>query len=124
LEILGVARTYLFTLGDKNQFPLVIDASRPLVWSLQAEVDACARFLTAGGGSVADFAQHKAQIQEQAARLNVLLDGDLGHQPVFHVFPKRAYDVSILTSDATQIFSPVVRDALSEEETFNLKEAG
>jgi hypothetical protein len=123
-DILNAARAFLVTLGDKNLFPLSLDASRPLVWELQAEIDAVTNFLAVGGGPAEHFAQHKSAIADRANRLNALLVGDLGHQPVFHVFPKRAYDVSILTSDATQIFSQQVRDFLNEEENFNIREAG
>ncbi|MBU1303928.1 MAG: hypothetical protein KKF33_00200 [Alphaproteobacteria bacterium] len=123
-ELLGNARGFLEILGDKSQFPLLLDASRPLVWALQAEIEGALSSLDRGGEALENFAQHKAAILDVSARLNGLLDADLAHQPVYHVFPKRAYDVGILTSDATQIFSPQVRASLNEEETFNLKEAG
>ena len=120
--VFSTIRPYLTTLSDKNQFPLIIDASRPIVWALAENVDAV---LEAAPEHRKEVLQARAgQIQEQAARLNMVLDTDLGHQPVFHVFPKRAYDVAILTSDATQLLSPHVRNALSEEEAFNIAEAG
>jgi hypothetical protein len=121
-EMLINARPYLSTLSDKAQFPLSIDASRPFVWALEREIDAV--FQADITNQVSELETRRLNIQENASRLVMVLDTDLGHQQAFHVFPKRAYDVSILTQDATQIFSPQVRSALNEEEIFNLKEAG
>lgn len=122
LDVLGAARPYLLTLSDKSQFPLHLDASRPLVWALQEQIEAVAQALT--GESEIDFTGYRSAIQDNASRLMMVLDTDLGHQPVYCVFPKRAYDIQILTSDATQVFSGAVRAALTEEEEHNIKEAG
>lgn len=121
-DVFVTVRPYMSTLSDKNQFPLSIDASRPFVWALEQEIDAV--FQADVSGQVAELEARRYNIQENASRLAMVLDSDLGHQQAFHVFPKRAYDVSILTNDATQIFSPQVRAALNEEEVFNLREAG
>lgn len=122
MDVIAVARPYLLTLSDKGQFPLSLDASRPLVWALQEQIEAVGNAAT--GGEEIDFPAYRTAIQDNASRLAMVLDTDLSHQPVYCVFPKRAYDIQILTSDATQIFSPAVRAALTEEEEYNLKEAG
>lgn len=122
MEVFGNARGFLLTLGDRSEFPLSLDASRPLVWAIQRESDEVVA--AASGGPEVDFEAKRALIQDYASRLMMLLDADLAHQPVYCVFPKRAYDIQILTSDATQIFSAKVQAALTEEERYNIREAG
>jgi hypothetical protein len=122
LEILGAIRPYLGVLRDKSSFPLSIDASRPFVWGIEQDIEAI--FQAETSDQLSEFEARRFSIQDNAFRLAMILDSDLGHQPAFHVFPKRAYDVNILISDATLVFSPLVRDGLNEEERFNLNEAG
>ena len=121
-QVFGEVHGYLLTLSDKANFPLSLDASRPYVWQLQSETEQVVA--AANGGPEVDFEAKRASIKDNASRLVMLLDTDLAHQQVYCVFPKRAYDIQILTSDATQIFSVAVQSAMTEEEIYNIREAG
>ena len=60
----------------------------------------------------------------EASRLDTLLSGELAVQPVYHIWPIRAYDTERLVAEGETIFSADARKEFNEEEIYNLKEAG
>ena len=56
--------------------------------------------------------------------METLLNAELAVQPVYHLWPIRAYDREVLVADGEKIFSEEARKEFNEEEIYNLKEAG
>lgn len=113
---------YLSVLGDVNATPLALDASRPIIWQI---LELSGRVFGASPNDEKEALESvKDEIRELATKLGTLIDADLAHQPVYQIQPKRAYDVDKLIGDATTIFSAEVRAAFTDEEQFNVVEAG
>ncbi len=58
------------------------------------------------------------------SRLETLLNGELAVQPVYHLWPIRAYDREVLVATGENVFSEEARKEFNEEEVYNLREAG
>jgi len=56
--------------------------------------------------------------------LNFVLEADLAHQAVYHVYPKRAYSTEKLIDDASSIMSKNVVSNLTDGERFDINQAG
>jgi hypothetical protein len=122
IQNLTKALGYLGFLGDPKRFSLSLDASRPVIWQIQAEGNKVFQADVAFQATVLE--EVKENIYQLTAKLNALLDADLAHQSVYNVLPKRAYDINTLIFDATQIFAEAVRIEFNAEEKWNIEQAG
>ncbi|MBZ0259292.1 MAG: hypothetical protein K8F90_01650 [Hyphomicrobiales bacterium] len=122
IQNLARAWSYLGFLGDAKRLSLSLAASRPLIWQIQEE---CRKVFQADAESQPEaLLAVKDSIYQLTGKLNALLDADLAHQSVYNVLPKRAYDIDMLISDATQLFADPVRGEFNEEEKWNIEQAG
>ena len=56
--------------------------------------------------------------------LQTLLYGELAVQSVYHIWPKRAFDINLLIEKATELFSKEVQEWLTADERYNIGQAG
>ncbi len=116
------ARELLNPLSDQKIYPLDLRASRPVIHSLLSKINAVL--------SVPPEAQQAAMDASRwdiwllASGLNTLLMGELAVQPVYHVWPKRAYNIEALVSEGETLFSLEVRSNFTHDEKYNIREAG
>ena len=120
IVLLYTLNEYLKLLADENITPLALKASRPTVRELNQLIE---RVLAADDMD-SDFRNNRTSIYLTAAKLDTLLDSELAIQPAYFVYPKRAYDIDILATDGTQILSKDVRSLLTEEERYDIEQAG
>ncbi len=64
------------------------------------------------------------EIWLQASKVQTLLQGELGVQAVYLIWPKRAYDTNRLISAAGSIFSEAVGSWLTKDEQYDIEQAG
>jgi hypothetical protein len=117
------AERYLLPLASEQNYPLDIRASRPVINQLLTLI-----------GSIINEADKDKQTQilgwnryniwDLATRIRELLRGELAVQPVYHIWPKRAYNIEVLIAEGERLFSEAVRKELNDEERFNIREAG
>jgi hypothetical protein len=100
--------------------PLSLDVSRPTAEELRKAINLV--FLP--GVKRESQVRNIAEARKLAIQLQLLLASELNRQPIYHVFPKRAYDINILIQDATKLFSESVRKDLSKEAIRDIAEAG
>ncbi|MGO4388869.1 hypothetical protein AB4Y85_15170 [Microvirga sp. 2YAF29] len=122
VEILTHARFHLWWLvEERQQLPIQLDTSRPIIIHLFQEIhrilelDADARLKA--------ILDAKERIYETATRLSTILQQELTVLPVFYLLPKRAYSVRMFVMDGTRHFSEDVRNALIDEERYDLQQA-
>ncbi|CAN7433938.1 hypothetical protein [Rhizobium sp. LjRoot254] len=121
LTTLQAAWPYLAYLGDPKG-PLSLDATRPVIWNIMRLGEELLRSPEDQRAEILD--KNRQSIYQLTANLNILLDADLGHQPVYHVYPKRAYSIDKLIEDAASLFSSEVTAEFSDSEIFDIREAG
>ena len=117
------AREQLNPLSDPKIYPLDLRASRPVMHLLLSKINAIL--------NEPDTQKHQAALDAArwdiwlvASGLETLLMGELAVQPVYHVWPKRAYNIEVLVSEGENIFSVEVKADLNDDERYNIREAG
>lgn len=111
------ASAALKILLDDEGVPLAIPASKPVARSLLNQIDALSK-------RPAHKVQDAWDVLWDAEKVQTLLDGELAVQSVYHIWPKRAYDTNLLIEQATRIFSADIRKWLTQEECYNVEQAG
>ena len=115
-------REYLVLLADEKTYPLDLRASRPVIQQLLFSISAV---LNEPIDKQADKLEHeKLTIWGAAQRLVPLLSGELAVQPIYHLWPVRAYNIEVLVSQGQNLFSQAAQSAFNEEEVNNFQEAG
>ena len=116
-------REFLTMLSDEKMYPIDLRASRPVIRDLLIQVNYVLNEI--------DVNRQKSKLEEVkfnvwsfASRLQTLLEGELAVQPVYHVWPKRAYNIEVLVTEGERLFSLAVIAELNDEEKHNIKEAG
>lgn len=117
------AREPLNYLSEEATYPLDLKASWPLIVQLLRRINYVL--------NETDTAQQAAKLESErwniwleASRLETLLNGELAVQPVYHIWPIRAYNTEVLVANGEKVFSEAARAEFNEEEIYNLKEAG
>jgi hypothetical protein len=93
------AREFLALLADEKIYPLDLKASRPIIHDLLTRIHYVLGE-TDATKQQAKLDEVKYVIWSQAYRLDTLLGGELAVQPVYHVWPKRAYYRILPDTDA------------------------
>jgi len=102
-----------------SDVPLALTVSRDVAEDLNAAIDSALLPLESP-----DQVENVASVRKLAIQLEIILVEELNKQAIYHVFPKRAYDINILIQDATKVFSDDIRKALSQEATRDVAAAG
>lgn len=116
-------RNYLNVLATEANYPLDLKASRPVVNQLLWHIN---NVLNVGDlqKQNENLETGRWQIWMDASRLETLLNGELAVQPVYHIWPIRAYNTEVLVVAGERVFSEDARKEFNEQEIYNLKEAG
>ena len=112
-------KSYLITLSEHD--PLDLRASRSSIYDLLAQINYVMETVEQ---QEARIEERKYNIWSISSKLQTLLDGELSIQPIYHVWPKRAYNIEALVAEGDRLFSADVRAEFNEEEKYNIKEAG
>jgi hypothetical protein len=107
----------LATLLNDEQIPLAIPASRPEAANLRKLFEDSNKQSALSRGDM-------WQVYWCADRLRTLLHGELAVQSVYHIWPKRAFDINLLIEKATSLFSKDVQAWMSDDERYNISQAG
>ncbi len=116
-------REPLGVLVDESAYPLDLKASRPLIQQLLNKVNYVLNE-TDAQKQTEKLNAEKWNIWSDANRLDTLLSGELAVQPVYHLWPIRAYDREVLVANGERAFSEEARKQFNTDEIYNLKEAG
>src|ERR1700722_18051912 len=119
-SVLTRARDLLAIFSDAET-PLSLEVSRPTAENLLEAIDLAFESLPSPPD---DQIKYLAEARKRAVELQLLLTQELNRQPVYHVFPKRAYDINVLIQDATKLFGDDARKTLSPEAIHDIQEAG
>jgi len=65
-----------------------------------------------------------AEVRRLATHLKILIGSELDTQPVYHVGPKRAYNLDILIHDATKIFAGPTYAIFPDKVRYDIEQAG
>jgi hypothetical protein len=123
MDVLRRAMLFYHYLADpKLSLGLDLKATRPHVWAIMNEINAL--HLASDEERPALLAARKATITEIAQKLNGTLDSELAVQQVYHPTRKRAFNLDLLVSEATAIFSDEVRAEMDSDEQDNIIQAG
>ena len=99
--------------------PLSLKASRPQIDELLEAIDVVLE--TDGGEKRIEALQSNAfKIYFVVKKLITVLESELAVQPVYHVWPKRAYDTDVLSMDGARIFSEGIRKRLDDKEVYDI----
>lgn len=120
---LYAVRDFLSTLADPKSYPLDIRASRPVINELLYHLNPVLNELDMTK-QAEKLEAAKYSIWSVGARLQTILNGELAIQPVYHLWPIRAYNVEVLIAEGENVFSEEARKEFNEEEIYNLREAG
>lgn len=111
------ARRVVSELLQENSIPLAIPASRPAAKSLLEALTSASR--------TTDLTRaHVWDVFWKIRPLVTLLHGELAVQSIYHIWPKRAFDTNLLIDKATALFSKEIQDWFTENETYNVEQAG
>jgi hypothetical protein len=112
---------YLMYLSNTGAFPLSIRSSKPGLSELSQIVDG---LLNLGDAdySIA-FESRKYEVWIKTSEVKTILNAELGVQPTYLVFPKRAYDTEVFISDGTKLFSDDCRAEFTDDEKYDITEA-
>lgn len=113
-------KEYLDVLADERRIPLDLRASRPVIGEL---IQIIAAVIAAQDQKV-EISKYRWQIPLLSSKLETLVNGELAVQSVYHVWPKRAYNVEILINSGENLFSIDVRENLNAQELYDLRQAG
>jgi len=111
------ANRALETLLEHETIPLAIPASRPAAQELSSVITNILRKNN-------KVRQDMWDAYWYAQRLQTLLQGELAVQSVYHIWPKRAFDINLLIEKATSLFSKEVQQWMTEDERYNIAQAG
>src|SRR5215469_12826350 len=116
-------RIPLNILANESKYPLDLKASRPVINQLLARINGILNEPDPQKQSK-KLDVERWDIWMDASRLETILNGELGVQPVYHLWPLRAYDTEVLVAEGEKVFSEVACKEFNEEEIYNLKEVG
>jgi hypothetical protein len=98
--------------------PMQLPATLPEATALVQQLDAI--------GSADDETAEgmRLNIWMQASKLQTILQGEMAVQAVYHIWPKRMYDINLLTSNAISMFSTDVATFFTDDEKYDIEQAG
>jgi hypothetical protein len=122
MEVLRRAMHFYLYLGDPKASLLDLEATRPHVWAIMKEINRLN--LASDDDRPALLEERKAAIKDIALRLNATLASELAVAQAYHVTRKGAFNLGLLVTDATAIFSDDVRTEMDSDERENIVHTG
>jgi hypothetical protein len=116
-------REPLNVLSNEQTYPLDLRSSRPVILQLLNRLNYILNEQDAQQQTQKLDAE-RWNIWSDASRLETLLGAELAVQPVYHLWPIRAYNTEVLIAQGENVFSEEAKKAFNEEEVYNLREAG
>ncbi len=116
-------QTFLKSLSDEKVWPLDLRASRPIIREILSYIAVIIASQDAKEQQKL-LDSYKYSIWASVNKLDTLLTGELSIQPVYHVWPKRAYNVEALVGSGESIFSHAVQSELTHQEKYDVQQAG
>jgi hypothetical protein len=122
MDVLRRAMPFYLYLGDPKACLLDLEATRPHVWAIMKEINRLN--LASDDDRPALLEERKAAITEIARKLNGTLESELAVQQAYYVTRKAAFNLALLVTDATAIFSDDVRAEMDSDEQYDIVQAG